>query len=106
MGKEIERKFLIEQTRLPKNMKGVKYTQVYIAINEASIVRIGIKGNIIMETKNMFVINTENGKKNIPKNICELSNKQGLIQADPTKVNKRPHERLEMLVWHEILELK
>ncbi len=67
---------------------------------------IGIKGNIIMETKNMFVINTENGKKNIPKNICELSNKQGLIQTDSAKLNKRPHERLEMLVWHEILELK
>jgi len=48
MGKEIERKFLIEQTRLPKNMKGVKYTQGYIAINEASIVRIGIKGNIVV----------------------------------------------------------
>ena len=59
---------------------------------------IGIKGNIIMETKNMFVINTENGKKNIPKNICELSNKQGLIQTDSAKLNKRPHERLEMLV--------
>ncbi len=59
---------------------------------------IGIKGNIIMETKNMFVINTENGKKNIPKNICELSNKQGLIRTDSTKVNKRPHERLEILV--------
>ena len=59
---------------------------------------IGIKGNIIMETKNMFVINTENGKKNIPKNICKLSNKQGLIQTDSTKLTKRPHERLEMLV--------
>ena len=59
---------------------------------------IGIKGNIIMETKNMFVINTKNGKKNIPKNICELSNKQGLIQTDSAKLNKRPHERLEMLV--------
>ena len=50
MGKEIERKFLIEPTRLPKNMKGVKYTQGYIAINEASIVRIGIKGNIVVLT--------------------------------------------------------
>ena len=59
---------------------------------------IGINGNIIMETKNMFVINTENGEKNIPKNICELSNKQGVIQTDSTKLNKRPHERLEMLV--------
>ena len=59
---------------------------------------IGINGNIIMETKNMFVINTENGEKNIPKNICELSNKQGVIRTGSTKLNKRPHERLEMLV--------
>jgi hypothetical protein len=29
-----------------------------------------------------------------------------LIQTDSAKLNKRPHERLEMLVWHEILELK
>ena len=59
---------------------------------------VGIKGQVTMETKNMFVINTENGKKNIPKNICELSNKQGLIRTDSAKLNKRPHERLEMLV--------
>ena len=59
---------------------------------------VGIKGKITMETKNMFVINTENGEKIIPKDICELSNKQGLIQTDSTKLNKRPHERLEMLV--------
>ena len=50
MGKEIERKFLIEPTRLPKNMKGVKYTQGYIAINEDGIVRIRIKGNIAVLT--------------------------------------------------------
>mgnify|MGYP001387572919 FL=1 len=50
MGKEIERKFLIEPTRLPKNMKGVKYAQGYIAINEDGIVRIRIKGNIAVLT--------------------------------------------------------
>ncbi|SVB45243.1 uncharacterized protein METZ01_LOCUS198097 [marine metagenome] len=50
MGKEIERKFLIDQTRLPKNMKGVKYAQGYIAINEDGIVRIRIKGNFAVLT--------------------------------------------------------
>ena len=30
----------------------------------------------------MFVINTENGKKNIPKNICQLSNNDGIIETD------------------------
>ena len=59
---------------------------------------IGIKGKIIMETKNMIIINTENQKKSIPKNICQLSNKNGIIQTDSTKLRKRPHERLEISV--------
>jgi RNase P/RNase MRP subunit p29 len=50
-----------------------------------------------METKNMFIINTKNGKKNIPKNICQLSNYDGIIEIDSSKLSKRPHERLEML---------
>ena len=66
---------------------------------------IGINGKIIMETKNMIVINTKNGKRSIPKNVCQLSNNEEVIRTDSTKLNKRPHERLEMLVWHEILEL-
>lgn len=67
---------------------------------------IGIKGKITMETKNMFIINTKNGKKNIPKNICQLSNYDGIIETDSSKLSKRPHERLEMLSWPEILESK
>ncbi len=58
---------------------------------------IGIKGKITMETKNMFIINTKNGKKNSPKNICQLSNYDGIIETDSSKLSKRPHERLEML---------
>jgi len=66
---------------------------------------VGINGKIIMETKNMIVLDTKNGKKNIPKDICQLSNRDGIIQTDSTKLSKRPHERLEMLAWQEILEL-
>ena len=66
---------------------------------------IGINGKIIMETKNMVVMNTKNGKRSIPKNICQLSNNKGIIQTDSTKLSKRPHERLEMLLWRETLEL-
>ena len=58
---------------------------------------VGINGKIIMETKNMFVINTKSGKKNIPKNICQLSNDKGIIKTNSTKLSKRPYERLEML---------
>ena len=58
---------------------------------------VGINGKIIMETKNMIIINTKNGRRNIPKNICQLSNNGEVIQTDSTKLKKRPHERLEML---------
>ena len=59
---------------------------------------VGIKGKIIMETKNMIVMNTKNGKRSIPKNVCQLSNNGEVIETNSTKFNKRPHERLEMLV--------
>ena len=59
---------------------------------------VGIKGKIIMETKNMIVMNTKNGKRSIPKNVCQLSNNGEVIETDSTKFNKRPHERLEMLI--------
>ena len=66
----------------------------------------GIKGKVIMETKNMITLDTENGKKSIPKDICQFSNNNGLLETDSTKLSKRPHERMEILVWPEILELK
>ena len=65
---------------------------------------IGINGKVIMETKNMIILDTKNGKKNIPKDICQLSNNKGIIQTDSTKLSKKPHERLEMLLWQEILD--
>ncbi len=59
---------------------------------------VGIRGKIIMETKNMIILDTKNGKKNLPKDICQLSNNDGIISTDSTRLSKRPHERLEMLV--------
>ena len=59
---------------------------------------VGINGKVIMETKNMIILDTKNGEKNIPKDICQLNNNKGLIQTDSTKLSKRPHERLEMLI--------
>ena len=67
-------------------------------INSKNKEIVGINGKVIMETKNMIILDTKNGKKNIPKDICQLSNNKGIIQTDSTKLSKRPHERLEMLV--------
>ena len=50
-----------------------------------------------METKNMIIVNTQNGKKSIPKDICQFNNNYGLLETDSTKLSKRPHERMEML---------
>ncbi len=58
---------------------------------------VGLKGKVIMETKNMITVNTDNGKKNIPKDICQFSNNQGILETDSTKLRKRPHERMEIL---------
>ena len=46
MGKEIERKFLVDKSCLPNNLKGTKYTQGYISITDSGIVRVRIKGDI------------------------------------------------------------
>ena len=79
----------------------------YISIiNSKNKEIIGIKGRVIIESKNMITLETESGKKNIPKDICQFSNSQGLLETDSTKLSKRPYERMEILVWHEILELK
>jgi len=70
----------------------------YISITNAKNKEIiGIKGKVTMESKNMITLETESGKKNIPKDICQFTNKQGLLETDSTKLSKRPHERMEML---------
>ena len=46
MGKEIERKFLVDKSLLPNNLEGTKYTQGYISITDSGIVRVRIKGDI------------------------------------------------------------
>ena len=66
-------------------------------INSKNKEIIGINGKIIMETKNMIILDTEKGKKNVPKDICQLSNNKGIIQTDSTKLSKRSHERLEII---------
>ena len=65
--------------------------------NSKNIEIVGIMGKVIMETKNMIILDTKDGEKTIPKDICQFGNNQGVIDTDSTKLSKRPHERLEML---------
>ena len=43
MGKEIERKFLVDESSLPSDINGTEYSQSYISINESGVVRVRIK---------------------------------------------------------------
>ena len=33
---------------------------------------VGLSGKVILETKNMIIIETENGRKSIPKSLCKF----------------------------------
>ena len=57
---------------------------------------VGLTGTIVDETKNMFMINTENGIKKIPKDNTTwkftINNTEKQIEG--STLMKRPHERL------------
>lgn len=57
---------------------------------------VGLSGRIIDETKNMLIVNTNNGVKKIAKNICKLGfNIQGeSVQIDGKQITKRSEDRL------------
>ena len=59
--------------------------------------RIGIKGKIIDETKNVIIIETENGEKKLPKNEIKLEVKLGKekVLLDCTKLSQRPEDRIK-----------
>ena len=63
---------------------------------------VGLSGKVILETKNMIIIETENGRKSIPKSLCKFETNDGKILIDGEKLVKRSHERLESYIWLEI----
>ena len=62
MKKEIERKFLVNHSLLPSNIKGHSYTQSYLSINDNGIIRIrkeGDVGKLTIKTKNVGISRSE-----------------------------------------------
>ena len=62
MKKEIERKFLVNHSLLPSNMKGHSYTQSYLSINDNGIIRIRKEDNVsklTIKTKNVGISRSE-----------------------------------------------
>jgi len=57
----------------------------------------GIKGKIIDETKNIFIVKTEKRKKKIIKNQCvfEFKLKEKNIQLNGKSLTIRPEERIK-----------
>jgi len=57
----------------------------------------GIKGKIIDETKNIFIVKTEKRKKKIIKNQCvfEFKLKEKNIQLNVKSLTIRPEERIK-----------
>ncbi len=60
---------------------------------------IGLEGEIIDETKNTFVIETNNGRKTILKNQITFTIKKGddLIQIQGEKLCFRPEDRVKKI---------
>ena len=59
---------------------------------------IGLNGTIVGESKNMFVISSNNGIKKIPKNICEfrITLPDGIyMNVIGKNLNERPENRLK-----------
>ena len=66
---------------------------------------LGLKGVIIDETKHMFIIQTKNGKKMVPKkeNKFNFSFYSQKLTLKGNLLEKRSHERLEIKIWQKIL---
>ena len=62
---------------------------------------VGLNGKTILETRNMLLIKTKDGKKEIPKSICEFVfyHNEKEVKINGSDLLKRSHERLENLLW-------
>lgn len=59
--------------------------------------RIGAKGKIVDETKNVIIIETKKGEKKLPKKEIKLEVVLGKekVQLDCTKLSQRPEDRIK-----------
>jgi len=55
---------------------------------------IGLKGKIVDETKNIFIIETKKGEKKVQKKICKFKFVKEGITIDGNIVNYCPEDRL------------
>ena len=60
---------------------------------------VGLNGRTILETRNMLLIKTKDGEKEIPKSICEFVfyHNEKEVKINGSDLLKRSYERLENL---------
>jgi len=73
-------------------------------INSSNLEVVGLNGTVINETKSMFTINTEKGRKMIPKSTNDwgftINGKNMTVKG--STITKRPFERIGAKAWPEI----
>ena len=73
-------------------------------INSSNSEVVGLNGTVINETKSMFTINTEKGRKMIPKSTNDwgftINGKNMTVKG--STITKRPFERIGAKTWPEI----
>jgi len=79
-----------------KNLKFHELIGLKVSVTKGSTERIGLKGTIVDETKQTFVIETKNGEKIVPKieSIFEFDIK-GKVILSGKDILKRPEDRVK-----------
>jgi len=66
-------------------------------VNAKSVNQVGIKGNIVEETRNTLVVNTAKGEKKLLKNNVTLrfTLKDQMVDVDGERLVGKPEERIK-----------
>jgi ribonuclease P protein subunit POP4 len=85
---------IMKKNKILEFLKGEFIGKIVEIIESENKSLVGIKGRIVNETKNMFVIETGKGEKKVQKKICKFRfSKEGIV-VDGEVINYRPEDRL------------
>tara|TARA_Y100000310_G_C20664689_1_gene806790 strand:+ start:65 stop:334 length:270 start_codon:yes stop_codon:yes gene_type:complete len=85
-------------TITPKNLIRHELVGLEVeVVNAKSVNQVGIKGNIVEETRNTLVVNTANGEKTVLKNNVTLRFKleNQMVDVDGERLVGKPEERIK-----------
>ena len=85
-------------TITPKNLIRHELVGLEVeVVNAKSVNQVGIKGNIVEETRNTLVVNTANGEKTVLKNNVTLrfTLENQMVDVDGERLVGKPEERIK-----------